>query len=141
MTCCCDLSKKNHKSKALFIPWYDIVLPYVFFFFFAQRPKLSLYQNWYDIIPSYYVFGVVCQVPFIPRGYIIPRYDIFHTYVFFFFCSDPSSVYLFMGPGHSQNFGNGLRVESVLIVSRMVSHCTGSCSRTYVEYTVGMSVC
>ncbi len=48
--------------------------------------------------------------------------------------------YLFMGPGHSQNFGNGLWVESVLNVSRVVSHCTGSCSRTYVEYTVGMSV-
>ncbi len=45
-----------------------------------------------------------------------------------------------MGPGHSQNFGNGLWIELVLIVSRMVSHCTGSCRRTYVEYTVGMSV-
>jgi hypothetical protein len=42
-------------------------------------------------------------------------------------------VYLFMGPGHSQNFGNGLWVESVLIVSRMVSHCTGSCRHTYVS--------
>ncbi len=36
--------------------------------------------------------------------------------------------------GHSQNFGNGLWVESVLIVSRMVSHCTGSYVDTYVEY-------
>jgi hypothetical protein len=49
--------------------------------------------------------------------------------------------YLCMGPGHSQNLGNGLWVESVLIVSRTVSHCTGSCRRTYVEYTLGMSVC
>jgi hypothetical protein len=48
--------------------------------------------------------------------------------------------YLFMGPGHSQNFGNGLWVESALIVSRTVSHCIGSYKRTYVEYTVGMSV-
>jgi hypothetical protein len=51
-----------------------------------------------------------------------------------------SLLYLFMGPGHSQNFGNGLWVESVVIVSRTVSHCTGSCRRTYVEYIVGMSV-
>ncbi len=43
-------------------------------------------------------------------------------------------IYLFMGPGHSQNFGNGLWVESVLIVSRTVSRCTGSCRCTYVEY-------
>jgi hypothetical protein len=61
--------------KALFIPWYDIVLPYVCFFF-AQQAKLCLYQNWYDIIPSYYVFGVVCQVPFIPRGrHIVLSYN------------------------------------------------------------------
>ncbi len=44
------------------------------------------------------------------------------------------------GPGHSQNFGNGLWVESVLIISRSVSHCSGSCRGTYVEYTVGISV-
>jgi hypothetical protein len=42
---------------------------------------------------------------------------------------------------HSRNFGNGLWVESVLIVSRTVSHCTGSCRCTYIEYTVVMSVC
>jgi hypothetical protein len=40
-----------------------------------------------------------------------------------------------MGPGHSQYFGNGLWVESVLIVSRMVSHCTGS-----VTARIGFSV-
>ena len=38
----------------------------MFYGFFAQRVKLHLYHFWYYIVLSYYVFGLVCQVPFIP---------------------------------------------------------------------------
>ncbi len=50
-------------------------------------------------------------------------------------------TYLFIGWGHCQIFGYGLWVEQVVIVSHMLSHCTGSYGHTYVECTLGMSIC
>jgi hypothetical protein len=50
-------------------------------------------------------------------------------------------TYLFIGWGPCKVFGYGLRVELVVIVSCTISHCTGPYRFTYVEYTVGMSVC
>jgi hypothetical protein len=49
--------------------------------------------------------------------------------------------YLFIGWGRCQIFGYGLWVEKVVIITRMVSHCTGSYARAHIECTVGMSVC
>jgi hypothetical protein len=49
-----------------------------------------------------------------------------------------SGLYPFIDWGCCQNFGYGLFVELVVIVSRTVSHCNGSCRRMYVEDTMGI---